>query len=80
MYLLQNRSEGFIRHFEAVKNRSFKEIFNLYRLAYANKLMLGIDSWVSSFLSDVEKMRKENKVILDYLASKITIPDNASSG
>ncbi|MDE7414485.1 MAG: hypothetical protein K2N05_11970 [Muribaculaceae bacterium] len=76
MYLLQNRSDDFIRLFEAQNNRCFMGVHSLYRLAYANKIILRDDNWLADFIPVVEKAREENRRILDYLASIIPIPEN----
>ena len=76
MYLLQNRAGDFIREFEAQDNRCFMGVYSLYRVAYANKIILQDDDWSADFISVVEKARGENQYILDYLASIIPIPEN----
>ncbi|MDE5888278.1 MAG: hypothetical protein K2H46_11920 [Muribaculaceae bacterium] len=76
MYLLQNRSEDFIRQFEAQDNRCFMGVYSLYRMGYANKVIFNGDNWSTHFLPIVENMRRENQRILDYLASIIPIPEN----
>ncbi|MBD5238329.1 MAG: hypothetical protein HDS64_00955 [Bacteroidales bacterium] len=76
MYLLQNRAGDFIREFEAQDNRCFMGVYSLYRVAYANKIILQDDDWSAGFISVVEKAREENQYILDYLASIIPIPEN----
>ena len=76
MYLVQNRAGDFIREFEAQDNRCFMGVYSLYRVAYANKIILQDDDWSAGFISVVEKAREENQYILDYLASIIPIPEN----
>lgn len=76
MYLLQNRSEEFIRRFEDKNNRYFMGVYSLYRVGYANKILLMDNDWTPEFLPVVDKGRKENQRILDYLASIIPIPND----
>lgn len=76
MYLLQNRSEDFIRRFEAEDNGCFIGRYSLYRVAYTNKVILKQAEWAPGFLPVVEKMRGENQRILDYFASMIPISEN----
>ncbi|MDE6078014.1 MAG: hypothetical protein K2G29_09800 [Muribaculaceae bacterium] len=76
MFLLQNRSEDFIRQFEDQDNRCYMGVYSLYRVGYANKVILNSVDWSANFLPTVENLREENQRILDYLASIIPIPDN----
>lgn len=80
MYLLQNRSEDFIRQFEAQDNRCYMGVYSLYRIGYANKVILNEDDWSANFLPIVENVRGENQRILDYIASIIPIPENFLEG
>lgn len=76
MYLLQNRSEDFIRQFEAQDNRCYMGVYSLYRIGYANKVILDEGDWSTNFLPIVKNVRGENQRILDYIASIIPIPEN----
>lgn len=76
MYLLQNRSEDFIRQFEAQNNRCFMGVYSLYRMGYTNKIILDEVDWSDKFKPTAETLRAENHRILDYLASIIPIREN----
>lgn len=76
MYLLQNRADDFIRQFESQNHRCFMGIYSLYRVAFANKILLDDTQWVPDFLPIVENGRKENIRILNYLSSLIDVPND----
>ena len=76
MYLLQNRSEDFIKQFEAQDNRCYMGVYSLYRMAYASKIILQDDDWSAKYIPVIEKARIENRHILDYIASLIPLPEN----
>lgn len=76
MYILQNRADEFIKIFESQNNRCSIGVYMIYRVAYANKILLGSSDWKDAFLPVVEKGRIENQRILDYLETIIRIPDS----
>ena len=76
MFLLQNRVDDFIKQFEVRNNRCSMEIYSLYRAAYANKILLGDSEWETEFMPIIEKGRRENNAILDYLGSIIHLSED----
>lgn len=73
MYLLQNRAKDFINEFESQNNRCFMGGLSLYKLAFANKILLSDTNWTEEFLPIVDRGRKENQSILSYLERIISI-------
>ncbi|MDE7181051.1 MAG: hypothetical protein K2N88_07650 [Muribaculaceae bacterium] len=76
MALLQNRADDFIEACEEADNRCFIGIYTLYQVAYANKLILDDNAWSAGYWPEIEKLRADNKRILDYMASLIPIPSD----
>jgi hypothetical protein len=76
MYLLQNRADDFIKRLRNDGNNCYMGILMLYRVAYANKLLLTNDDWLPHCLPEAEKCKAENAKIIEYLESLIKIPEN----
>lgn len=74
LYILQCRSEDFIKRFEEQNNHCFIGVYSLYQLAYSNYLILSDDEWSQSAIPVIEICRKRCKEILLYLKNIIAVP------
>lgn len=74
LYILQCRSEDFIKRFEEQNNHCLIGVYSLYQLAYSNYLILSDDEWSQSAIPVIEICRKRCKEILVYLKNIIAVP------